>query len=138
MKRLLYKFTVINSNGTSGRTYNQDFESKEQAEAFRRTEEVTLGFSVDAKFLRELDVSNKRSASNENNNFLSIDDSLSYVIDEPTLYEATVNNNSGDDDTTEFPRGWHRRNQFVARSGNVYVKGQIAPELWGTLPSDEY
>lgn len=36
-----------------------------------------------------------------------------------------------------YPRGWKFMNEFVDKDGNVYHKGTIQPELFGTLPPSE-
>lgn len=38
---------------------------------------------------------------------------------------------------TGFPRGWKFMNEFVDKEGNVYHKGELQPELFGTLPPTE-
>ena len=35
---------------------------------------------------------------------------------------------------TGYPRGWQFMNEFVDKDGNVYHKGEIQTELFGTLP----
>lgn len=134
MKRLLYKFTVLSSSGLPSRSFTQDFESPEQAEAFRKTEEASLGFKVQAQFLHEV----KRQDKTEGN-FVTNDESLTTNSQLTSVQEVEEpEDEEPEDDVSTFPRGWHRRNQFVSKSGNVYVKGELAPELFGTLPSDEY
>jgi hypothetical protein len=67
-----------------------------------------------------------------------VDDSLLFTWQEPTPYGTQKEEQpTVEDDRSQFPRNWHRRNQFVAPSGNVYLKGVLAPELFGTLPIDE-
>jgi len=36
-----------------------------------------------------------------------------------------------------YPRGWKFMSEFVDKDGNVYHKGELQPELFGTLPSTE-
>lgn len=36
-----------------------------------------------------------------------------------------------------YPRGWKFMNEFVDKDGNVYHKGQIQPQLFGTLQPTE-
>lgn len=36
-----------------------------------------------------------------------------------------------------YPRGWKFMNEFVDKDGNVYHKGELQPELFGTLPATE-
>jgi len=36
-----------------------------------------------------------------------------------------------------YPRGWKFMSEFVDKDGNVYHKGELQPELFGTLPPSE-
>lgn len=36
-----------------------------------------------------------------------------------------------------YPRGWKFMNEFVDKEGNVYHKGELQQELFGTLPPTE-
>jgi hypothetical protein len=36
-----------------------------------------------------------------------------------------------------YPRGWKFMSEFVDKDGNVYHKGELQPELFGTLPPTE-
>jgi hypothetical protein len=36
-----------------------------------------------------------------------------------------------------YPRGWKFMTEFVDKEGNVYHKGKLQPELFGTLPPSE-
>jgi hypothetical protein len=36
-----------------------------------------------------------------------------------------------------YPRGWKFMNEFVDKDGNVYHKGELQVELFGTLPPTE-
>lgn len=36
-----------------------------------------------------------------------------------------------------YPRGWKFMNEFVDKDGNVYHKGELQTELFGTLPPTE-
>lgn len=36
-----------------------------------------------------------------------------------------------------YPRGWKFMNEFVDKDGNVYHKGELQPELFGTLSPTE-
>lgn len=38
---------------------------------------------------------------------------------------------------TGYPRGWKFMNEFIDKDGNVYHKGELQPELFGTLPPTE-
>jgi hypothetical protein len=38
---------------------------------------------------------------------------------------------------TGYPRGWKFMNEFVDKDGNVYHKGELQTELFGTLPPTE-
>jgi hypothetical protein len=38
---------------------------------------------------------------------------------------------------TGYPRGWKFMSEFVDKDGNVYHKGELQPQLFGTLPSSE-
>ena len=36
-----------------------------------------------------------------------------------------------------YPRGWKFMSEFVDKDGNVYHRGELQPELFGTLPPSE-
>lgn len=43
-----------------------------------------------------------------------------------------------DYNTDEFPRGWWRNKEFVAKDGTVFNQKEIQPDKYRTLPPSEY
>lgn len=41
-------------------------------------------------------------------------------------------------DEDNYPRGWHRRSEFVDKEGTVYHKGEEQPDLYRTKEPSEY
>ena len=43
-----------------------------------------------------------------------------------------------EEDRSNFPKGWHRKKEFVSKYGNVYHRGELQEELFRTLDPHDY
>jgi hypothetical protein len=153
-----FEFRVYASNGKPNHSFHRTFEGGElAAENFRKTEEAARGFPVTKHFigavksqkspvdevLEELGGETELVQSEEPDEVVKEENNTEAVEPEVTnTSESTEKSDSSgvytdEEDADAYPRGWHRKKEFVSKYGTVYHKGDEQPDLFRTeVPTD--
>lgn len=135
MKR--FKILVQNSNGSKSEREIRDFDSEESVKKFTDNLSKNTGFPFTYEYLGEVQTKTldhlweeqEKSVTNKEVESIS-DKSTDVVTLEGVVWEETHNDE-------DFPRGWHRRKEFVAKDGTVFRVGEEQSDEYRTLyPSD--
>ena len=134
-----YNIYVENSNGTESLfRENVLLESDEKAQKLIDDLDDSTGFDHRFEFVEEVEDEATEEVE-------TTDEETESTETEKQEEDSEVEDSTSqidfdwdeDEDDSAFPRGWHRRSEYVSGYGTVYHKGEEVPDLFRTKKPTE-
>lgn len=135
-----YKFYVKNSNGTE--TLLRERVLKNDEEADKVLEDIDVGLGHDYRWEAGTEINQEDFEDAVESGEVETEEDEDSDVEEFFETEDEVEEVDADwvdeADEDEFPRGWHRRNEFVSKDGTVFHQGEEQPDLYRTVEPSDY